>query len=42
VQSSAAHGPQSTAGLFNRLLPLEIGIPGAPDEPYRLKGQRPW
>jgi len=42
VQSSAAHGPQSTAGLFNRLLPLEIGIPGAPDEPYRMKGQRPW
>jgi len=42
VQSATSQEPQSTAGLFNRLLPMESGLPTTPGEPYRLEGQRPW
>ncbi len=32
----------SSASLFNQLMPMEIGIPVAPERPYRLEGKRPW
>ncbi|MCP5429459.1 MAG: hypothetical protein H6962_04270 [Chromatiaceae bacterium] len=42
VKSSATTTPEGTAGLFNRLLPMEVGILTVPGEPYRIEGSRPW
>ena len=42
VKSEGTAAPEGTAGLFNRLLPMEVGILSVPGEPYRIEGSRPW
>jgi Ca-activated chloride channel homolog len=41
-ESSEKTRAESTAELFNRLMPMEIGIPYLPDEPLQIAGQRVW
>ncbi|MCB1787052.1 MAG: VWA domain-containing protein [Chromatiaceae bacterium] len=42
VQANASEAMLGTAGLFNRLLPIETGIVSTADAPYAIEGQRPW
>lgn len=43
VQRQPTEQPGSTAQLFNRLLPLELGLPNRNNPtPIELEGQRPW
>lgn len=42
VASAASAPPRSTGGLFNRLLPMELGIMAPPGEAYRIEDQQPW
>ncbi len=34
--------PDSPMALYTRLLPLEIGLPGVPEQPRRIPNQRAW
>ncbi|MCB1802320.1 MAG: VWA domain-containing protein [Gammaproteobacteria bacterium] len=42
VKTSESKAALGTAGLFNRLLPIETGIVSSADAPYAIEGQRPW
>jgi Ca-activated chloride channel family protein len=42
VKTSESMAALGTAGLFNRLLPVETGIVSSADAPYAIEGQRPW
>jgi Ca-activated chloride channel family protein len=43
VKTSESKAALGTAGLFNRLLPIETGIPSSSsNEPFAIEGQRPW
>lgn len=42
LKTSESKAALGTAGLFNRLLPMETGIASNADAPYAIEGQRPW
>ncbi len=42
ASNTTSQTPQSTAGLLNRLLPLEAGLGTPPAQPYHREGMRPW
>ena len=42
VRSNQDNLPQQTSGLFNSLMPIEIGIHYVPDKPLAIQGQRSW
>lgn len=42
VPAEQNNRPQQTSGLFNSLMPIEIGLHYIPDEPVEIKGVRQW
>ncbi len=40
--NTTSQAPRDTAGLLDRLLPLEAGLGAPPAKPYRREGLRPW
>ena len=42
VKSPQTAAAEDSAGLFNRLMPMEIGLSSTPKEPFLMEGQRAW